>query len=78
MVCIMEARGSSFYRGARWPRWSGAGDGDDGARGRERSAGLLRTMGDVEAVLTRVVAQPMEDGSSRDTSCTGTGTGGRR
>jgi hypothetical protein len=46
-----------------------SGDGDAG--GHAGPGEWWRPVGDVEAVLTRVVAQPMEDGAARETSCTG-------
>jgi hypothetical protein len=45
--------------------------GDGGNGGHAGPGRWWHPVGDVEAVLTRVVAQPMEDGAARETSCTG-------
>ncbi|KAK1650386.1 hypothetical protein QYE76_068191 [Lolium multiflorum] len=58
-------------RGEGWPWRAGQVDGDDGDGGRAGSAEWVRTVGDVEAVPARVVAQPMVEGAARSTSCPG-------
>jgi hypothetical protein len=46
-------------------------DGDDGEGGHAGPGEWWRPVGNVEAVLTRVVMQPLEDEAAREKSCTG-------
>jgi hypothetical protein len=68
-VCRMEAGALSFYSGARVPRRSGQVKEGGDATVAERVGRRQRGVGDVEAVMTSVMARTGVDGSRQATSC---------